>query len=66
MKKGRPRRSKRLSISFKDSYLLLPVSLGELAKSFECSTQKGSFPHDFASFDNLDYCGKSPVDGSDN
>eukprot|EP00299_Pterocystis_sp_00344_P001296 c11129_g1_i1.p1 GENE.c11129_g1_i1~~c11129_g1_i1.p1 ORF type:complete len:391 (+),score=-74.25 c11129_g1_i1:606-1778(+) len=45
---------------FHDSYKLLPMSLAALAKSFNCSTQKTSFPYDFITEQTLTYDGPIP------
>lgn len=55
--------NQQIRIVFKDSYLLLPRSLRALAQAFGCEAQKGEFPHEFASYENLNYKGVSPVDG---
>lgn len=49
-----------IKIVIKDSYLLLPSSLRNLCKSFNLEIGKGSFPHKFASLENLNYIGKLP------
>ncbi|KAJ1562920.1 hypothetical protein HK096_008488 [Nowakowskiella sp. JEL0078] len=38
-------------------------SLSKLGKAFDVPIKKGSFPHEFASFDNLTYVGVHPVTG---
>ena len=49
------------SISFKDSFLLLPSSLAKLAKNFNVEN-KGIFPYSFVNNNNviLDYIGSVP------
>ena len=56
---------KKVKLSFKDSYRVLPLSLRKLAKAFDVSVQKSTFPHHLASYDMLDYCGVSPTDPND-
>lgn len=46
-----------ISITFKDSYLLLPSSLKKLGQSFSIEFPKGFFPY---SFFNINYVGKVP------
>jgi hypothetical protein len=53
------------NISFRDSYLLLPLSLEELAKQFNVKHLKTSFPHNFLNDKlnkklDLNYIGKIP------
>lgn len=52
-KKGR-------SVTFYDSYLLLPSSLDSLSKSFNIQNKKTFFPFTFIDDNNLDYCGEVP------
>nr|YP_010691070.1 DNA polymerase [Phellinus igniarius]WBU93171.1 DNA polymerase [Phellinus igniarius] len=47
-------------INFKDSYLLLPVSLSNLAKTFNVKTLKSVFPHNFVTKNLLGYVGSVP------
>jgi hypothetical protein len=47
---------------FQDSFLILPHKLEKLAEAFECETKKGSFPHNFSSFETLNYIGPKPSD----
>jgi hypothetical protein len=51
---------KGIGVYLRDSYLLAPGSLKGLACSYGVSTQKGEFPHDFSSFERLNYKGVSP------
>ena len=45
------------SITILDSFNLLPKSLEKLLKKFNCSVQKGVFPHLFVNRKNLNYIG---------
>nr|YP_010470509.1 hypothetical protein N4M07_mgp055 [Inonotus hispidus]UVF37997.1 hypothetical protein [Inonotus hispidus] len=47
-------------LNFKDSFLLLPVSLSKLAKQFQVETLKSIFPHKYVSKDTLNYVGSLP------
>ena len=47
------------TINIRDSYLLLPSSLAKLAKSFGV-LEKGIFPYNFVSANNLEYIGETP------
>src|SRR5579859_1697557 len=49
-----------IKITLKDSFMLLPSSLRELCKSYKLDEVKGTFPHNFASFSNLNYIGTLP------
>lgn len=49
------------SITLKDSNLICPGSLADLAKAFKVPKLKGVFPHSFACIENLDYVGPSPI-----
>jgi hypothetical protein len=51
--------SKRVQITFRDSYLLLPSSLDSLGKNFVASEKK-LFPYDFVNNTNIDYNGGVP------
>lgn len=51
--------SRNVSITFRDSYLLLPSSLDSLAKNF-IKENKNLFPYDFVNKTNLDYNGDVP------
>ena len=48
------------SISFRDSYLLLPLSLKDLADYFGVPQKKTIFPFKFVKSDNLNYVGQCP------
>nr|YP_009690327.1 DNA polymerase family B [Fomitiporia mediterranea]QEG57107.1 DNA polymerase family B [Fomitiporia mediterranea] len=48
------------NINFKDSLLLLQISLDKLSKAFNVENKKDIFPHDFVSKDNLNYIGPVP------
>ena len=52
--------NKRYYLNFKDSFLLLPVSLRTLAKTFNNTSLKTIFPHDFVNGSTLDYAGPVP------
>ncbi|RIB00114.1 hypothetical protein C2G38_2235600 [Gigaspora rosea] len=56
--------TKMVILTVKDSFLLLPMSLAKLTKSFEVETIKGHFPHYFNplehGLDNLNYIGPIP------
>ena len=45
---------------FKDSFKFFPYSLAKVGEAFECQVKKTEFPHDFASYENLEYKGKAP------
>ena len=47
-------------ITFVDSYLMLPASLDNLAKDFNCENKKGKFPYDFVNKNTLYYKGETP------
>jgi len=49
-----------LKIIFKDSLKLLPLSLKQLIKGFEITTQKLNFPYKFMKTSNLNYVGVLP------
>ena len=49
-----------IKISFVDSYNLLHSSLAKLAIDFNVKTQKGYFPYEFVSRNNLNYIGSIP------
>ena len=51
---------KEYSLTLRDSILLLPSSLENLAKSFKINTGKGIFPYSFVNENNLDYKGEVP------
>lgn len=51
----------RYSLTLRDSILLLPSSLENLAKSFKVNTGKGIFPYSFVAENNLDYKGEVPL-----
>ena len=63
---GKKVKYRNISITFLDSYLILPASLRKLTTTFRCVTQKGEFPHKFVNEDRLNYVGPSPIDGTDN
>jgi hypothetical protein len=48
------------SITILDSYNLLPQKLEKLLEKFNCSVQKGVFPHLFVNSNNLNYIGVKP------
>jgi len=48
------------SITILDSINLLPKSLDKLLQKFNCSVQKGVFPHLFVNQNNLNYIGEKP------
>jgi DNA polymerase type B, organellar and viral len=52
----------KLSLYFRDSYLLLPSSLDKLSRNFNTDIKKGIFPFNFINKDsiNLDYVGPVP------
>lgn len=50
---------KKGKLIFRDSYLMLPISLRKLADSFEVEN-KGHFPHEFVNGVPLDYIGDTP------
>jgi hypothetical protein len=58
------RKTKKVILTVKDSFLILPMSLAKLAKSFNVETKKGHFPHYFNplehGLDNLNYIGPIP------
>lgn len=47
-------------IYFRDSFLMLPLSLRKLAKAFQVDIQKGYFPYRFVTETNLEYIGITP------
>ena len=49
-----------ISLTFYDSYQLLPSSLRKLALSFNTITQKDIFPYNFVNKYNLNYVGPVP------
>lgn len=51
---------KEFFVDMRDSFLLLPVSLKDLAEQFKVSTLKGLFPYSFVNRDNLNYVGSVP------
>ena len=51
--------NKNIKITFRDSYQILTSSLESLAKSFNLEN-KGLFPYDYVTPDNLDYVGSVP------
>jgi hypothetical protein len=53
-------RKKSVRVSLRDSLNLAAGSLASLAKSFNVSTKKGFFPHEFSSPETLNYQGVSP------
>jgi hypothetical protein len=52
--------NRKTSITFYDSYLLLPSSLDSLSKSFNIENKKTFFPFTFIDDNNLNYCGEVP------
>jgi hypothetical protein len=58
--KGAAHKKRKIKIRLLDSYSLIPVNLKDLAKEFNCQTQKGSFPHSFVKEHNLNYVGAVP------
>lgn len=53
-------KNKVISLTFYDSYQILPSSLKKLAISFNTNSQKDIFPFDFVNKNNLDYNGSVP------
>jgi DNA polymerase type B, organellar and viral len=53
-------KSKKINIYFKDSLLLLPMSLDKLIAAFDIKTKKLAFPYNFVNKDNLNYIGYIP------
>jgi hypothetical protein len=53
-------KEKVISLTFYDSYQLLPSSLRKLGLSFNTITQKDIFPYNFVNKDNLNYIGPVP------
>ena len=53
-------KEKVISLTFYDSYQLLPSSLRKLGLSFNTITQKDIFPYNFVNKDNLNYVGPVP------
>ena len=53
-------KEKVISLTFFDSYQLLPSSLRKLGNSFNTITQKDIFPYNFVNKDNLNYIGPVP------
>lgn len=53
--------NKKFNLSIKDSMLLLPSSLADLAKSFNLDDDKDIFPYTFPNKNNLDYMGPVPA-----
>src|SRR5258706_700911 len=49
-----------IKISILDSLQLIPESLNNILKSFDCITQKGQFPYSFVNKENLYYVGDKP------
>jgi hypothetical protein len=52
---------KGVKLNFLDSYSILPAKLSKLCDSFNVEVKKGKFPHEFASFNNLNYIGPHPI-----
>src|SRR5258706_241396 len=50
----------KIKITLLDSLQLIPGSLDNILKSFECNTKKGNFPYKFVNKDNLNYIGNKP------
>lgn len=50
----------RPKITLLDSLQLIPGSLENILKSFNCDTQKGFFPYSFVNINNLNYIGVKP------
>lgn len=48
-------------LTINDSYPILNSSLRDLAKSYECDSNKSYFPYKFSSEDNLFYIGNTPL-----
>lgn len=48
------------SLSFKDSFCMLPSSLNKLGKAFNVETTKDVFPYTFVKENNLNYVGEVP------
>ena len=53
-------KEKVISLTFFDSYQLLPSSLRKLGLSFNTSQKKDIFPYNFVNKDNLNYVGPVP------
>jgi DNA polymerase type B, organellar and viral len=53
-------KNNKINIFFKDSLLLLPISLEKLISAFNIKTNKLPFPYDFFNKDNLNYIGDIP------
>jgi hypothetical protein len=49
-----------IQIKMLDSLQLIPGSLDNILKSFNCETKKGYFPYEFVNKDNLYYIGDKP------
>lgn len=45
------------TFKFRDSYKILPLSLNNLAKAFDLKQEKGNYPYEFVTEENLDYVG---------
>lgn len=50
-----------IRISLLDSLQLIPESLGDILKSFNCEVKKGYFPYSFVNKNNLYYIGEKPL-----
>lgn len=48
-----------IRISLLDSLQLIPESLGDILKSFNCEVKKGYFPYSFVNKNNLYYIGEN-------
>ena len=51
-------KSKVITLTFYDSYQLLPSSLRKLAIALNANIQKDIFPHNFVNIDTLNYIGR--------
>lgn len=53
-------KERKLTVKLKDSIKMVPTSLDKMLKTFNCSINKGLFPHKFVCKDNLNYIGPKP------
>jgi hypothetical protein len=54
-------KDRKLSVTLKDSIKLVPTSLNKMLKTYNCTINKGLFPHKFVTKDNLNYIGYKPL-----
>src|SRR5690606_41936719 len=52
---------KMMTLTFLDSYQMLPASLKSLTNAFDTNTKKDIFPHSFVNENNLNYIGEVPL-----